>query len=234
MKKFIYSLLLLMGAGSLTTSCDDVSTEDTSRITYYATLNLEGDKTILWTLNEPYVDPGYVAELNGEDVTSQVEIAGDVDVSTPGIYTLVYSIANADGFSVSDSRTVMVADSAESPIESGFWTLQPGSFRNLDGAISNFSGFPITILQLEPGVFYVSDFIGGYYDQGAGYGSDYAMAGTFRLNADNSIEVLSSGVAGWGDDMDSYANAHFDPESGTIHWEIAYAGVMIFDITLGL
>ncbi|MFI3286016.1 MAG: DUF5012 domain-containing protein [Rikenellaceae bacterium] len=233
MKKLIYSLFLLAAVGSFT-SCHEVTTEDTSKVTYYATLELLGESTILWSLGEEYVDPGYVAELNGEDVSSTVVVTGSVDTSTPGIYTLLYQVFNEDGFGVSDTRTVMVSDSSASPIESGFWTLQPGSYRNYSGTISNFSGFPITVLQLEPGIFYVSDLIGGYYDQGVGYGSDYAMVGYFQLNDDNSIDILSGDVSGWGDSMDSYENAYYDEATGTINWDVAYAGVMVFHISLGL
>ncbi|MCS2955955.1 DUF5012 domain-containing protein [Bacteroides thetaiotaomicron] len=34
------------------------------------------------------------------------------------------------------------------------------------------------------------DFLGGWYDQRAGYGPDYAMVGKFELNDDNTITPL--------------------------------------------
>ena len=41
MKKIIYSLILLAFAGM---SCEDDSTADISRITYYPTFSMEGDE----------------------------------------------------------------------------------------------------------------------------------------------------------------------------------------------
>lgn len=43
------------------------------------------------------MEPGYYAEMNGEDITESVQIKGSVDVNTPGIYNLVYAAYNEDG-----------------------------------------------------------------------------------------------------------------------------------------
>ena len=66
----LYSLICSLGLLILS-SCEDESTQDMSVITYYATLDLEGGTTLFWDLNKPYEDPGYVAELQGEDVTEK-------------------------------------------------------------------------------------------------------------------------------------------------------------------
>ena len=73
--------------------------------------------------------------------------------------------------------------------------------------------------------------MGGYYDQRAGYGSDYAMTGYFALNNDNTITALTADVAGWGDSADEI-NAAYNEATGEIDLEVAYAGSMIFYITL--
>nr|WP_310504648.1 BT_2262 family domain-containing protein [Bacteroides faecis] len=93
-----------------------------------------------------------------------------------------------------------------------------------------FSGYEIVILQMEPGIFYISDFLGGWYDQRAGYGPDYAMVGKFELNDDNTITPLESYVAGLGDSMDQMTNTLLDPATGTLKWTVAYAGQLSFDI----
>lgn len=74
-------------------------------------------------------DPGYTATLKGADATAQVKVTGSVDVNTPGIYTLTYTITNEDGFSTTDTRNVLVADPTDSPITSGFWSSTADSYR---------------------------------------------------------------------------------------------------------
>ncbi len=232
MKKIIYNLLVcLMFTGLY--SCEDDTTEDTSKITYYATLELEGETTLFWDLNVAYVEPGYSAEMQGEDVSDQVVVSGDVDVSTPGIYELEYKITNEDGYSVTDSRTVMVADPTESVITSGYWSAAAGTYRDYYSVgTTSFDSYPIVILQTAPGEFYISDFFAGYYDQRAGYGSAYAMVGSFTLNADNSLTATGASVEGWGDSIDSFDNGTYDPATGEIYYEVSYVSAMTFYITL--
>lgn len=244
MKKIIYSFLLLGCALFSFSACEDETSQDHSVITYYATLDIVGDAMMFWDLNTPYVDPGYVSEMQGEDVTDQVVVIGKVDYNTPGIYNLEYRITNKDGFAVTASRTVMVADSTPSPIESGYWTCSPSSYRNshvIDEETGEVtattttaygSAFDVVLLQLAPGHFYISDFLGGWYDQRAGYGAAYAMVGEFQLNDDNTLTALDSSVAGWGDSMDKMEEAKYDPATGSISYKVTYAGTMDFYVTL--
>lgn len=232
MKKIIYSLIVCLTAIGLY-SCEDETSQDTSRITYYATLELNGESTVFWALGETYEEPGYVAEMNGEDVTDQVVIDGSVDVNTPGIYNLDYVITNVDGYSVTKSRTVMVADPTVSPIASGEWSATAVTYREYKGTITKFSGYPIVILQTAPGEFYISDFFAGYYDQRAGYGGAYAMVGSFSLSADNSIKATGASLEGWGDSINDLANGKYNPTTGEIYYEVSYVGgLMTFYITL--
>ena len=87
-----------------------------------------------------------------------------------------------------------------------------------------FSGYEDCDFPDGTGDFYISDFLGGWYDQRAGYGPDYAMVGKSELNDDNSITPLESYVAGWGDSMDQMTNTLLDPATGTLKWTVAYAG----------
>lgn len=73
---------------------------------------------------------------------------------------------------------------------------------------------------------------GGYYDQRAGYGSNYAMQGYIQLNPDNTITLLDSYVIGWGDSLDDMTDATIDPVTGQIKWTISYAGIMEFYMTI--
>lgn len=223
---FMVSLALLFAA------CDKETTQDNSRVTYYATLELDGDASLFWNAGTPFVDPGYTASLQGADVTDQVVVAGNVNTDVPGIYSLTYSIANADGFSVSESRTVYVKDATPTAISSGVWSVAATSFRVAAATTNYGNSFPVTILQLSADEFYCSDFLGGWYEYRAGYGDAYAAKGKFKLNADNTISYIESAVAGWGDACDDVAGS-IDPVTGVITWVADYAG-MKFNVTLSL
>lgn len=72
------------------------------KIAYYdplpPTILLEGEKTILHQVGKPFEDPGFLAldNVDGE-LTEQVIIEGEVDVFTPGIYSLQYKVADTHG-----------------------------------------------------------------------------------------------------------------------------------------
>jgi hypothetical protein len=220
---FTLSLIYLMG-------CDSDSTAGYTRITFYPTIELQGESVVFVDKGDTYNDPGVKAELNGEDFTDQVQVVSSLDTNKPGIYTITYVATNEDGFSATVSRTVFVKDTTPSVLASGFYTLEPGSYRDRDGAITPYSGYPIIVLQTSPGIFYVSDFLGGYYEKRAGYGSKYAAAGYFKLNTDNSISLISSYVAGWGDELDGLIDASYDVDTKTISWVADYAGMYFYII----
>ena len=219
------------------TSCSDDEELTDSRITYYTVLEIQGDDFVQVPIGTTYTEEGCKATLNGEDYTSNVVISGDVNPNVAGLYTVTYSATNADGFTVATSRTVAVCDPAITTDLSGTYAVQEGSQRdyyNDDESITTtgFSGYNVRISQAAPGIFYVSDVMGGYYDQRAGYGSSYAMTGYFQLLADNSIKLLSSSVAGWGDSATGFENGKYDPATGEISYVVNYAGRMDFTIIL--
>ena len=111
--------------------------------------------------------------------------------------------------------------------------MKGGSYRYWisSGAKAAFADCAVDVEYIAPGLYHISDYMGGYYDQRAGYGSDYAMTGYFALNNDNTITALTADVAGWGDSADEI-NAAYNEATGEIDLEVAYAGSMIFYITL--
>lgn len=233
MKKAIYSLLFFCGLAGLW-GCEK-TTEGLTKVTYYVNFELNGDNPMLIPVGDNFTDPGVVATEGEEDVTESVTITDDVDTNEIGLYSVSYSAANADGFSSSVGRTVIVYDPAITTDASGDYTVDSSvSYRIYDGgAPAPFKGdFNVSITQVVPGVFAVSDFLGGWYDQGAAYGATYAMKGYFKLNADNTIEPLSSLVAGWGDSMDEMTEGKYDPETGQITWTVYYAGIMEFYVVM--
>lgn len=211
-------------------SCNDDNDELTdSRLTYYPVLEMAGDEVVEVPIGTTYVEAGCTATINGEDVP--VEISGDVDSSTPGIYYVTYTATNSDGFSKSVERTVAVCDPSITTDISGAKVLQNGSHRNYGGTITGFDGYTVKITKAAPGIFYVDDMLGGWYRDRAGYGKSYAMAGYIQLLADNSIVALSALVPGWGDSYDEFEGS-YDPATGNVTFEVAYAGVMTFTVIL--
>ncbi len=124
--KILYIVVFALAAFTLV-GCQKITTEGMTRITYYAELTIEGSPIITVAKGTSYVDPGYSATMQGEDVTEQVKVTSNVDMSKSGAYTVDYAIANADGFAKTGSRTVVVADPND-PIEGGY-IVDPASFR---------------------------------------------------------------------------------------------------------
>lgn len=208
-KKVLYTMLFAVVA-LLVTSCGDKETEGKSRFTYYPTIELEGDSYLVWDKGTPFVDPGYVSTMNGEDVTAEVMVSGTPDVNKSGVYTITYTTKkNDDGFDASASRTVVVLD-PNSEVE-GFYLTQPDSYRTYNGNEVAFgNAFEILVIDNGDGTLYVDDLFGGWYCQRAGYGSKYAMGGTISLAEDGTLGLISSLVPGWGDGLDDLTGTFAD------------------------
>ncbi|MBR1878425.1 MAG: DUF5012 domain-containing protein [Paludibacteraceae bacterium] len=212
-------------------SCEKESLGKT-QITYYAEIQLEGESQMIIDKGSTYVEPGFTATMAGKDVSDQVTVTGDVDTSASGVYTISYSVVNADGFVASASRTVVVLDPAD-PIE-GFWQLDASvSTRDYNGTVASYKGnFQILFLSEGAGTYFVDDLFAGWYAQGAGYGTAYAMQAEITIAADGTITLEYSYVPGWGDSAD-YLNAGvYDAANKQITYKVGYAGIMEFDVTL--
>ncbi len=230
MKKYISIMASALAVLSLASCSKD--TEGLTEITYYAVIDLEGPVYDQAVAGTPYVDPGYKATMQGEDITSEVKITTDMDLQNPkpGYYTVTYSAINADGFPASSTRYVLVAD-ADDPA-SGYYTTDANSYRVSSGGTTYYGrSFSIVVYGDGTGTYNVSDFLGGWYDQRAGYGGSYAAVGQFDLAADGSISLVDSSVAGWGDSLSALNDAGFDAATGTISWVAVYAG-MEFHVTM--
>lgn len=233
MKKILFYTLMLCLSSFALTSCNDDNDELTdAKVTYYPTLEIQGDKFTLVPIGTTYTELGCKGVLVGEDCTSDIVTTGSVDANTPGLYYIYYTYTNAQGYKTSVKRTVAVCDPSITTDIAGTYTVQNGSYRDYSGKVSEFKGYKVRVTKAAPGLFYVSDLMGGYYDQGAGYGENYAMTGYVQLLSDNTIKVLSSHIAGWGDSLDSFENGKYDSETGTITYDAAYASVMKFHVIL--
>lgn len=207
-------------------SCNDDKDQLTdSRITYYPVLTMQGDDFVQVPIGTTYSDAGCKATLHGEDFSSKIITTGinTIDVNKAGLYYITYTAVNPDGYSVSARRTVAVCDPSITTDISGTYTTQAGTHRVYDSKITNYPGCSVKITKAAPGIFYVSDLLAGYYDQKAGYGSNYAMTGYVQLFADNTIKALSGSISGWGDSYNSFSDGKYDPAAGTLSWVLNYS-----------
>ncbi len=234
MKIYKYSLIII---SVLFLFACEKETEGISRITYYVDLSLKGNSTEFVDLGGTYSEPGWTAVAEGEDVSDNVVVNGNVNTSKAGLYTLNYLVNNADGFPKSATRQVVVSDPTPSPLASGFYKVSNASNRTSLGSgpgatgHKNYSSEPtILIYQTSPGKFYISDFLGGYYDKGAGYGPNYAMTGKFTLNNDMEIIHNESYLVGWGDSLGDLVNGSYMPSTKTLSYTAQYAGVFDFNV----
>lgn len=228
MKKVIYSAVLAMAA-LIMASCEKES-EGLTRTTYYPILTLEGDQTIILDKGGSFVEPGYSANLNGEDVTDKVSVVSNIDASTSGIYSVTYSIKNEDGFASNATRKIIVLDSND-PIE-GIYNASAESFRLYNGA-TVYYGNEFSFLVINEGSSYkFEDLFGGYYSQRAGYGSAYNMGGHVTFDSSYNMTLVDSYIDGWGDSLDGLTDGKFDPETKTLTFVSVYNGnTMYFNIT---
>lgn len=221
MKKILAYLLVPVLAVALW-SCDK-STEGLTRITYYPTLEVLGESTVIVNVGESYADEGCYAELNGEDVSSEVIATSTVDNSKPGVYSISYIIYNADGFSTTASRTVYVVD------PENIATLYLGesitSTRHYYDAL-------IYITDNGDGTYHLDDLMGGFQFNGLNPGFeptyDFHAEVDFKINADNSIS-LTSEVGSWyfgdtGDIVLGLTSGTYDSAARTFTLEVDYGG----------
>lgn len=218
-------MLMLLVSVVTFTSCDDDSSAGHTHITYYPVLSMQGDETIYLDKGATFTDPGCKAELNGEDISSQVVISGSVDTSKSGVYNLTYSAVNEDGFSASVSRRIIVTD-PNNAVEGVYTT----SSVTCNGSNKYDGHYEVIVLSNGDGTYSVSDLLGGWYAQGRGYGSKYAMSGTISLDAEGKVTMIDSYISGWGDGLVSLEGT-FDSTTGFV-WDAEYVQSMVFHIAM--
>ena len=104
MKKIVITLFLF--SSLLFVSCENDSTANVSRVTYYPTVTINGDRTVILTQGETYTELGAISLAGTQNLP--VETTGTVDANTPGVYKINYSSLNNDGFSASAERAVII------------------------------------------------------------------------------------------------------------------------------
>ncbi len=226
MRKIFY-IFLVVGISLFSfTSCEK-EIKDLSTITYYVDLKLNGEEQMWVELNTPFEDPGFTATENDEDVSSKVEVTGNVETDKVGYYPISYTVTNKDGFVSSETREVFVYDSSVDVDYSGTYVVN--GKRTTPSGTDNFSDFTINITQMNPGFYTFSDFLGGYYSQGKGYGEITDLSGYASISSDGTVLGLYSYVSAWGDSASSISGTVNEDQS--IDMVVEYAG-MLFEYKL--
>ena len=224
MKKILNFVIITLAVFSFF-SCEKAS-EGLTHITYYPSIEVLGDASVVVQKGSTYTDAGCIATLKGEDVTSQVQVTSTVNTAKSGVYSVNYSITNAEGFAKTASRTVTVLDLTD-PIE-GFYTT---TFVSMKGSTKYNGPWEILIIKNDNGSYYISDFFGGWYAQGRNYGAKYAMTGNFSVSG-STVTYINSYIAGWGDSIDSMEVGTFDAANSSFHWELTYASTLTFVVDI--
>ncbi|MCQ2075322.1 MAG: DUF5012 domain-containing protein [Bacteroidaceae bacterium] len=215
------AILLLSMAG-----CQKITTEGVTRTTYYPVITLEGDSYMIIDKDSKYEEPGYSATLNGQDVTSDVEVNSNVNTAVSGVYSVSYSAVNEDGFSASSTRTVVVLDPND-PVE-GFYLSDPSCNR---GGTLYGKQYEILILNEGDGTYFIEDGLAGWYWLRAGYGTSYKMETSVSISDDGVVSLVDSYIDGWGDGLDSLEGT-YDFTGNTLKYTAKYAGSLVFNVVL--
>lgn len=221
MKKILTYLWIPVFAVALG-SCDK-STEGVTRTTYYPTIEILGNSTVVLYLGESYTDEGVYAELNGEDVSSEVVVTSDVNSSAVGAYSINYAAYNDDGFSVTATRTVYVVD------PESIATLYLGESQT---ETRHYYDALIYITDNGDGTYHLDDLMGGFQFNGLNPGFepsyDFHAEVDIRVNADNTV-ALAGEVGSWyfgdsGDVVLGLTDGSYDPATHTFNLNVDYGG----------
>lgn len=227
LKYFIFAFVAIMALAS----CGDKDSEGLTRITYYPTISLEGDASMLIQKGSTYEEPGYTSYLNGEDVTDKVTVTSNVNTNKSGVYTITYNtMKNDDGYGASASRTVIVLD-LNDPIE-GYYMTSASSYREYNGAqVAYGNEYETLVINNGDGTYYFEDLLAGWYAQRAGYGSNYAMTGNVAIASDGTMTLVDSYITGWGDGLVDFSG-NYDASSSTFKFVAEYVSSMKFNVTM--
>jgi hypothetical protein len=147
MKKIVQLLFLSLIIALGACNKEDINNTETqigrSRVTFFPVLTLKGDRYMAIPKGGTYTDPGVDATEGGQPIQATASPA--VNTAVPGVYSVVYTATNKDGFSANLLRTVAVYETdAVAALQdlSGNWA------RSTNGSIASFT-------KMAPGVYKV-------------------------------------------------------------------------------
>ena len=145
--------IVLFGLSIALGSCEKwYETADVSHDSYLPEFTLKGGDFISMVQQDSgeFDDPGVTARVNGSGVNVYY-VYDYVDITTPGIYQVVYYAENSEGFSKTAERIVAV-------------TYEDVSVNDLSGTYTGTLWDPVeaTVIKINPGGLYKMDEVMGY------------------------------------------------------------------------
>lgn len=180
MRKLLYLSILAIVA--LFSSCDKES-EDISRSTTYAVITFDGDDVVFVEKGGSY--SAAATSSGGEEV--KISGADDVDVNTPGFYTVTFAATNLDGYDAITSQLVIVWE-ADDVLAGVYDGIRVG--KDLGGIV--------LIYPNGDGTYTCTDLIGGYYHQGVNYGVAYSSPTSKMEISGSTITAVPGSETPWG------------------------------------
>jgi len=177
MKRLIKYILLISVVFAFTTSCDEDSTEDISRITYYPEFEMTGDQYYFIDIGGTYEEPGIKAFSGEEELDVTIEGDDAIDTDSSAIYTVTYTATNADGYDKSVERYVVVKDG----------DLTATDFPTGEFAGGYYGDGTMTVTQEKTGIYKSTDIFG--------YGDPYPTPGTYVDRGNGNLTVMPTSSA---------------------------------------
>ncbi|WP_346856843.1 BT_2262 family domain-containing protein [uncultured Draconibacterium sp.] len=227
MKVLTYSIILIAAVFTLASCEKDYESYVTE--TPAPIMELYGSNPLVLFKGTPYEDPGiYAAEIvNGEETEISYEILNEVNVDVTGTYKLQYKVTNSQGVDFYISRNVSIVSFTGYDV----FEIPSGTY---DGIRVNrgFGGL-VYITKLAPGVYQISDLLGGYYDQYVGYGPSTAAPAILVIEEDGTIRTELGNAPGFGEDV--YGNNFaFDAENNVLTYTAVFEDGFNFAVQLTL
>lgn len=198
MKRLIKYIMLIAFLAGISVSCDEDTTGDISRVTYFPEFNIQGDNPYFIDLNSgvtSYDDPGVIVTEGGEEIEYQMQ--ENVDVTTAGYYTVKYSATNKDGYSASDQRTVIVGTEAD----------KTTTLTATGQAVSSYGySYDVTIEKVGIGKFSIND-----------------INGFFSIPIPGEVGILNSQVVTGSSSYSMYQDATLDLNNDQLIIEWSYS-----------
>lgn len=242
--------ILLLGVGALlcfgAVSCEEYENSATpSQITYLPLIEVAGEESVMLDCNATgFTDPGATASEGGSPIDVETTVNGlyfgSTTIDQPDLYQITYSATNQDGIPGAMSREVMwpacngdLITSIEGMYQASVKRTASTGAVNSDYIDADFT--PFWIVDLGDNTYGISDAIGGFYEDGYGYGPDYAATGlVVKANSipGNDFEVVASnGVGAFGGAIE-ISDFTVNPATKTITFTTTWDAGYVFEVEL--
>jgi hypothetical protein len=211
MKKIVQllflSLIIVLGACNK----DEINNTDTkvgiSRVTFYPLVKIKGEKYIYIQKGGTYTEAGVDATEAGAPTT--VVTTGTPNTAVAGVYSVVYTATNKDGFTAADFRIVTVYDTdaaaAAVDLSGSYKRSAPGNAA--DGQIMTFT-------KKAPGVYFVDN-------PGGAVGVNVQV---IVINPTLNVVKIPTQLIGIGNPFGSSSETYTPLPTPQIVWRVVNAG----------